>query len=368
MAQLVLGNEFSRPQKLRPCCAFGFALAVEVASVPVPAFEVQNVVDPRELGFHTYEGGVVSRRNPSRRAFVNAERNGLVYTCRGGFVDLAHVRDYADWTAFLAVRIQALLESGGLLDLGEEAGGRFVYLEAIEPAALDAAGRPAFAIAVAKWLAFQLSVWHETATWYGFASVDLFPERASAFSPEDFYSNLVGIELAGDVLAQAPIGSEEQFNRAMDIAIHRRLRDLGAQPTDSTVEAFRAVDGRWWDSRRRVPDPDLVRRRNFELGPEILPWLVPPEVRTPALVRALDEGCEKVGETPSALTVDERLGEIVFAERARIEVRADLDALDPTFEAPADTTPWLTQQDLPAIVSRARAENLAKYGDDSDRP
>ncbi len=38
--------------------------------------------------------------------------------------------------------------------------------------------------AVGEWIAFQLGVWHEIATWYGWASVRGFSEKASAFSPE----------------------------------------------------------------------------------------------------------------------------------------------------------------------------------------
>ena len=100
LVRLLVSEAFSRPQNLRPCCAFGYALGVEVAEVPVPVFEVQNVIAPDDLGRHTYDGGMISMRNSAQRAFLSSENNGLVFTCRGGFLDLAHVRDYADWTAF----------------------------------------------------------------------------------------------------------------------------------------------------------------------------------------------------------------------------------------------------------------------------
>src|SRR5512139_4039149 len=34
--------------------------------------------------------------------FRPSERNGIAYTCRGGHIDIMHVRIAADWTAYLA--------------------------------------------------------------------------------------------------------------------------------------------------------------------------------------------------------------------------------------------------------------------------
>lgn len=42
-------------------------------------------------------------------------------------------------------------------------------------------------------IAYDLSVWHEIATWYGVSSVPLVSEQFSSFSPEDVYSNLLGL-------------------------------------------------------------------------------------------------------------------------------------------------------------------------------
>jgi hypothetical protein len=39
--------------------------------------------------------------------------------------------------------------------------------------------------------------WHEIAIWYGWANVPMFSERPSAVLPEDMYSNLLGIRIAG---------------------------------------------------------------------------------------------------------------------------------------------------------------------------
>jgi hypothetical protein len=42
---------------------------------------------------------------------------------------------------------------------------------------------------LAEWTAWQMSIWHETVTWFGWDAVPGFSEEASAFSPEDLYSN-----------------------------------------------------------------------------------------------------------------------------------------------------------------------------------
>jgi hypothetical protein len=46
------------------------------------------------MGSHTYMGH-------------KDERNGNIYTRRGGFLDMGHLRDCADWTAYLYNLIKA---------------------------------------------------------------------------------------------------------------------------------------------------------------------------------------------------------------------------------------------------------------------
>jgi hypothetical protein len=39
------------------------------------------------------------------------------------------------------------------------------------------------AVALAKWSAYQLSIWHEIATWYGYASLADWPRRSRRSRP-----------------------------------------------------------------------------------------------------------------------------------------------------------------------------------------
>jgi hypothetical protein len=70
------------------------------------------------------------------------------------------------------------------------------------------------------------------------------------------------------------VASEVAYNENMDGTIARLLRRLGAVPPATGRDAALAVDGVWWDSTVALPAKQLVRRRAFEIGPTVTPWLV----------------------------------------------------------------------------------------------
>lgn len=309
---------FRAPERLRPCCAFGHALAVDLMGIPLPGVHLDNVVAPDRLGRHHYDAGVLAWENGLERAFVSSEANGLVYTRRGGFVDVAHVRQWADWTVYLAQEVAARLPDGGAIELPGEGGRRVVHLERVQPGWLRRVGRDEAAVALAQWIAWQLSVWHELATLYGWSSTPLFPERVSAFSPEDLYSNLLGIQLAGAVLRAGGAETRERWERNVDAALPEVLRRLGAVDREQTGRAAALVDGFWWDSRRALPNPDLVLQRNPVLGPRIVPWRValPDELGAPSDDRARP----LAAAGPAILHVVDRVGDSAAGALAGLEV------------------------------------------------
>ena len=149
----------------------------------------------------------------------------------------------------------------------------------------------------------------------------LFPERASAFSPEDLYSNLLGIRIANYVIQSGGDASERAFNRAMDEALAEALRQLGAAPPEVTRSALDAVDGLWWDSEERLPKKGVVLRRNFGLGPEIVPWQIPADRFTAQLRADREELCSGLPRSPAVLRYPTRVEGLVFAEVAKLDVR-----------------------------------------------
>ena len=161
----------------------------------------------------------------------------------GGFIDTAHVRDYADWTIFIASRICLSLEEGVTIELPPEGGERRLVFNPIDEALIHRYGRKQLTIALAQWSAFQLSIWHELATWAGWSWSAAFPELASAFSPEDLYSNMIGIRLAGAVALERSARTDDLFNRSLDAWLADVLVELGATSKEVGREAMYAVDG-----------------------------------------------------------------------------------------------------------------------------
>lgn len=349
-------------RRLRPCCAFGSRLQVRVWAVKIPGVAIENVRSPDDIGHHNYDAGQRGRDDVAE----GGERNGLVYTCRGGFVDIAHVRDYADWTLFLASWIGRHLETGAVIELPDDEGGRRRFvLEPVAPELVRDVGRRSMSGALAVWAGFQLSIWHEIATWYGWSAFGAFPERASAFSPEDIYSNLLGAKLVMPIIESGRDSSEDLFDRAVDVWLAQALAYLGAVDARLGEEAVRAVDQLWWDSNALLPDDDLVLRRNLQLGSTIEPWQVPDAAAGPALRDRLARHCD--GElSPHRLRNPSRIPGLAFEDVLRFEV--ELEAGFAARPALAPVGPVVSQRDFPAILERIRLEVLEEFGPFGDRP
>lgn len=338
---------FDPPQKLRPCCAFGQDLRAEVGPVPVPLYKNENIRGPEDIGPHGYDKGDATR-----------ERNGLVYTCRGGFLDIAHVRDTADRTLFLTLQLVRRLPDEATVDWPEEGTKRRVVVKALPPGLLERHGRWKTAVTLASWAVYQISTWHEVVTWYGFESVPGVSERLSSFSPEDVYSNVLGINLAAGLILDGEIRSREEYDVAMQAWIREALRRLGALPRDGARAAMQAVDGLWWDSRKRMPDFTLVTRRYIHTESPIPAWLV----QDPAVRRA----CE--GQPPPLpLVIDHRLGDREISELAAVEFEFGT-WLPKNFPLPIAEGTTLTQADIPAIAAAIRQEGAQVFGPDFDEP
>lgn len=361
-------HDIQPPQALRPCCAFGVDLEVSVGAVPVPGIELANIIGPGDVGPHTYDSGFVTiNASDSRGGIVDDEANGLLYTCRGGFIDLAHIRDVADLTLALASQIGRTMDTGGAIDLPEQGARIRVLLEPVDPTRLEHYGRRRLVVAAAQWLAFQMSIWHEIATWYGYASLVAWPEKISAFSPEDLYSNLLGAKMSAGIILNGGATSDYEYNRNMDAWVQAVLRRLEVQPKAASEDAMRSVDGVWWDSERRVPDWKLVTRRNMEIDSEIAPWLVTVATRTEGRRGAPFRGC--AGEiAPLVLRSPEGFEGIRFVRYASIEYEVDDALAENGFPFPREGSRVVTQVDFPLLVEAIRRENAAAFGGQADRP
>src|SRR5262245_16748773 len=46
-------------QRLRPCCVFGADVGASLGPIPLPGYRIANIIDPSEIGRHTYDSGLL---------------------------------------------------------------------------------------------------------------------------------------------------------------------------------------------------------------------------------------------------------------------------------------------------------------------
>lgn len=257
------------PQGLRACCAFGYDLHAELWGLPVPLYRIDNIVEANQIGEHHYNDSFFAAAIALMG--LSNEKLGLLYTEHGGFIDIAHVRDTADYTLYLFSQIYPRLGTGWTLTLSDELASRQIEFTPFIPPE-SAEQRYTLSAYLAAKLAFQLAVWHEIAQWYGYQSVPGFSEGISAFSPEDLYSNLLGARLSLTLILQGRAQSLPMFTQSMEQILPTALYQLGAYNKQQTQHQFNRVDGLWWNSARRVPEKFLVLTRDYNISDNRYPW------------------------------------------------------------------------------------------------
>jgi hypothetical protein len=277
VAALLLGGRAARADAILPsamesrqrtCCAFAEDLPLHLGSAHMPvSFGI--VTGPRALGPHSYSGLSTSR-----------ESNGIIFTRRGGFIDTGHMREWADLTARLSVELRPLLARGqGTFRLRPRDGD--IEIHVVAPVAPEALASTASL--VARRVAFQISIWVEITQHYGHTVMRGAEEYFSSFTPEDLYSNLFGTELGAAALA-----SPLPYDRALDLELSRRLKEMEATPSTEAKRVLRALDGRWWRKGTPWPAPSIPIAHSFAIGPHVTPMLPPPDVVPPASPMVLD--------------------------------------------------------------------------------
>ncbi|HVM96912.1 MAG TPA: DUF4056 domain-containing protein [Candidatus Acidoferrales bacterium] len=357
------------PQSLRPCCIFGNDVGVQVGRMTVPGYEVQNVLDISELGTHQYNKGTLAVQPRGGERLLSDEASGIVYTCRGGFIDIAHVRDNADRTFYLVSQIARLAASGGTIPITGEGAERHIILKPLDARLVHTYGLREVAIRLAEWLSFQASIWHEITTWYGWSST-AFSERPSAFSIEDLYSNLVGIKITGVIVRRRAAATELAYNQAVTRVLHEALGKLGPLPKEASRRAFEYVDGIWWDSNKRVPDNQLVRHRNFNIGPKLYPWKLKDAQPSSALVaeqKEFDQYCQS-DWTPLGLGVADGIDDVPFGKLATLEIRPGELLIKNGFPFPKAGSTTITQDDFPAVIAAIQRAADKELGEGTGSP
>jgi hypothetical protein len=214
-----------------------------------------NFLNPEKLGPHSY-------------TFSLKEKNGILYTCKAGHIDTAHLRKAADWTAFLAANIFGTIKRNENKVSFRLMEPSWYHAEIIYPENwkdLSEAEKEYIAfdtsIGLAEYFVFTATTWHEIITWFGYKCTGfLYPEFSSAFTWEDTFSNLLGTHIAALALRD----TENEYNEAMTLAFKKELERLGVQSKQIAKRATKTVRGKWFSG-------DLLftldmKKRNLDIG------------------------------------------------------------------------------------------------------
>jgi Protein of unknown function (DUF4056) len=296
---------------IRHCCL----LAPDVPGFPF----VTQILDPTKLGRHSFGGG---------------GKTGVVYTCRGGFIDFGHLRDLIDLTYYYVVNLtkRGVRKVGGVIKPYDSPPtrrhlGAITVVKDIPDSDL---------VEVARSMAFDESVMHEIITYWRDSVSDL-GQHHSSFSPEDFVSNFVGAYVAG----QAFNREDAAFDRAATEEIVNVMNLLEARTPAQTRAAFDFIKADNWIGSF-TPSQSYLKRRNFNYK-AISPCYVPSTV--------VGLGCTG---TPTFPLPTE------FPSRITAYYTAEYD-VDETLRVKIKTSS-LKKTDFDAAVSQMKADANARYG------
>lgn len=216
---------------------------------------------------------------PHSLSYHPKEKLGLVYTCKGGFIDMGHLREAADRAYYAANHIYEgliLSEKGCSFQIIEPASYHLKIGYPKNWNQLPSQEKETIAREIStqygQYLGHLSLIWHEILTWYNYSSKGLFSENISSFSPEDTYSDVLGTWLGARAMSSTP----ELYEEKMTQLIKETLEELDAQPAKTAKKAANQVKGEWYEGAGYF----LVRmkKRNFDVGFDdgfVTPWLLP---------------------------------------------------------------------------------------------
>jgi len=332
------------------CGSGGLEPRMRYGCYPTPTLGT-SFPDPYALGRHGYASG-------------GSERQGIVYTCRGGHIDIAHVRIAADWTAYLKrLSYKALLDGERRFSFRSKPAPSRYFVEIEYPRGWDRLRQSQkeiiardVSLEMGQYLGFAASTWHEILTWFGYKFVGFLSEFASAFSWEDSFSNLLGTRIGLEALQDGA----HSYDEAVTLAIERQLRLLGAQPREVAKRVSESLRGKWFSGH--VVYMVSIKRRNFDIGLDdgyVTPTLVPGVLEcrlarpvsypVPRLERARRYGFDVNVEIEPRVWEGPRILKAVRGDAARNKKRINVAS------------------DFPAIMDYIKRDSLRRFGRDVEK-
>lgn len=271
-------NRLSTPFKLFIYFAFIFS-----ALTALGGCNTGNRPRSRMGSFFGSPGGMSfpnpEKLGPHRFKFSMNEKIGMVYTCRAGFIDLGHLREAADRTAYLtSVTYDNLMQENNEFNYKIIEPSRYwvkiKYPQYWQQISADEKQSIAKQVSIkfGQYCAHRSMIWHEIVTWYGFSSVGIFPENISSFSWEDTYSDNLGTWLATKALQH----ERDKFDETMTMLIDKTLTDLDVQSPKVAKQAVKEIAGQWYTGAMYFFV--TMKKQNFDVGFDdgmITPFLVP---------------------------------------------------------------------------------------------
>lgn len=323
---------------------------IRVGYLPTPT--LGTVFRSREqLGQHGYRPNL-------------SEKNGLVYTCKAGPIDMGHARKAADWTVFLAAKVYREIMNGRQDEFSYrlyEPSRYFIridYPENWQDMPQEQRQRIAYevSVGVGRYVAFVGVTWHEIVTWFGFKSKGFEPEHPSAFTWEETFSNLFGTHVAMCALED----DQYTFNEAMTLAFDAELSKLDAQPAYVSRRASESVRGHWFTGDYFYL---TMKKRNLDLG-------LDDGYVTPTLIPGVSE-CEGAEPQPFPVPNLDFLSDYGFEVKFEIEpnIWEGDSILDVAYSGGGHRTDRIEPViHLAPIMDFIRQDALRRYGPVADPP
>jgi hypothetical protein len=292
-----------------------------------------------DIGNHRHKDGI--------------EDTGIVYTCRAGHIDLAHVRKSIDWTRYIYQRAKKCLEKaerGFTFRLYEPSVYHVIIAYPDNWQTRDSKEKRELmqnvAIEIGGYMSFAALTWHEMLTWLGWKSTWVVSEYSSAFSWEDNFSNFLGA-LVGK---RALHSGMKDWDLAVTQTLHEMLHDLGIQSKEVSKRAGKKVKDSWYSGDLIFVD---MKKRHFDIGVddgEITPIVIPVE--------------ECKGKEPEVFKVPNTR----YAEKAGFQIRFEIapKAQKEKIRNIIGTEKVDVINHFPIIIRHIREEAINKYGRNID--
>lgn len=292
--------------------------------------------DPDQLGTHSY-------------SFGGSEGFGIFYTLRGGSIDLDHLRGAADLTRCAYIRANAAIKkTRGSFSVGPAFEWttntvKFEYPEnwnTLPQAEKDAIAHQA-AMIIAPVVGYNSTLWHEMITWKGTHFMLIEPEHTSAFSWDDLYSNLIGVELAMQAIKDGDI-AEIDYNWAMTTLIAAEFKRLQVVPESKAILITETVRGSWHTDSKLL-------KRNMDSGYDdgyVRPSIIPGYCKLPPISRRMPtlDGLDELG-----IKIKYTISSAYFENGTLKKIAGTKTDVEPI-------------KHFPAIMKNIEAEAINKYG------